>query len=458
MSLQRIGEAIAGLTYEGLTDELRDAARKRAFDNSGATAVGLATPEGAGLLRLTESLGSGSRPGIADTIRLYVSATRCTEIDDINIASCATVGSVIVPLAAAAADEYSYDDETFIEAVVAGYQAMVRLGTAIDGANILYKGIWPTYVTAPFASAAVGAKLLDLDAKETTNALAIALSRSAILQGRPSAGLSPRWYVLGCAAADGFAAAHAAAAGIGGDPSMLEAFQKLLGVPLEEDLLVEDFEAFRGVLEIDTKTFPTSRQGMSSIQAFRRHLPLAHPVEEIEAVRVFVPKQYRNMVDRNGPPRDRLDSLVGVGYQMALSALYPDRFSDALRFELLKGEAIDAFIAKVQVIEDAELSAAFPKQWSGRVEIQWKSAEPSVIEVREPEGAATKPMDWAGLEAKLQRIFAASRLGRPEDAAKLAEISKAIGSDPGGHSACGLMSQAASIAGIKSLAGSQATH
>jgi 2-methylcitrate dehydratase PrpD len=451
-TLNAIAEAIAALSYDDLSEELRDAARKRIYDTTGATAVGLATPEGHGLKRLTESIGSGSKPGIADLIRLHVAATRCTEIDDINIASCATVGSVIVPLAAAAADEYSYDDRSVITAVVAGYQAMVRLGTAIDGANILYKGIWPTYAAAPFAAAAVGAKLLELDTEGTANALALGLSRTVFMQGRNAAGLSPRWYVLGCAAADGFAAAHAAAAGVGGDANNLQSYAKGIGAPVDEALLLQDFGAFRGYLEIDTKTFPTSRQGMSSIQAFRRHLPLAHPVEEIEAVKVFVPGQYRNMVDRAGLPRDRMDSLVGVGYQMALSALHPDRFSDALRSTLLRDDAVEAFVGKVSVAADAALTAAFPRQWSGRVEIEWKSAAPDVIEVKEPEGAATRPMDWPALEATLGRILEASGLGSPHDASALANTCQQLGVDHSGHLACGILNQAAAIAAKQDLA------
>lgn len=451
-TLATVAEAIADLTYDDLSEELRDAARKRILDNTGATAVGLATPEGRSLQRLTESIGSGTKPGIADLIRLYVAATRCTEIDDINIASCATVGSVIVPLVAAAADEYSYDDRSVITAVVAGYQAMVRLGTAIDGANILYKGIWPTYAAAPFAAAAVGAKLLDLNAEETANALALGLSRTVFMQGRNANGLSPRWYVLGCAAADGFAAAHAAAAGIGGDPNILAAFARGMGGPVDEDVLLQDFGAFRGVLEIDTKTFPTSRQGMSSIQAFRKHLPLPHPVDEIEAVRVFVPGQYRNMVDRAGLPRDRMDSLVGVGYQMALSALHPERFSDALRNDLLHDAAVEAFVSRVSVTEDPELTAAFPKQWSGRVEIEWKTAAPTVVEVKEPEGAATNPMSWQALEDKLARILVASGLGDGGAASSLAQTCKQLGVDQGGHLACGILNQAAAVAATQDIA------
>ena len=39
---------------------------------------------------------------------------------------------------------------------------MIRLGVAIDGPSVLYRGIWPTYFAAPFGVAAVAARLMRL--------------------------------------------------------------------------------------------------------------------------------------------------------------------------------------------------------------------------------------------------------------------------------------------------------
>ena len=66
-----------------------------------------------------------------------------------------------------------------IAAILAGYEAMTRLGRAIDGPTMLYRGIWPTYFAAPFGIAAVAARLLELDAKQAANALALALTFAA---------------------------------------------------------------------------------------------------------------------------------------------------------------------------------------------------------------------------------------------------------------------------------------
>jgi hypothetical protein len=54
--------------------------------------------------------------------------------------------------------------------------AMTRLGRVISGPDVLYRGIWPTYFSAPFGIAAVAARLRQLDANQTAHALALALT------------------------------------------------------------------------------------------------------------------------------------------------------------------------------------------------------------------------------------------------------------------------------------------
>jgi MmgE/PrpD N-terminal domain len=56
---------------------------------------------------------------------------------------------------------------------------MTRLGRVISGPDILDRGIWPTYFSAPFGIAAVAARMLRLDANQTAHALALALTLAA---------------------------------------------------------------------------------------------------------------------------------------------------------------------------------------------------------------------------------------------------------------------------------------
>ncbi len=61
---------------------------------------------------------------------------------------------------------------------------MTRLGVAIDGARVLYRGLWPTYFTAPLGAAAIASRMMHLSEEQTAHALSLALMLSAGRSGR----------------------------------------------------------------------------------------------------------------------------------------------------------------------------------------------------------------------------------------------------------------------------------
>jgi 2-methylcitrate dehydratase PrpD len=411
-ALETLARRVASARWEALDEATRTVARQRLFDALGALVVGLATPEG-GILRRYADLASGDGRTLdaGERCRLYVGATRATEVDDIDVASCTTVGSVVVPAALTVASTApGRDSRALLTAVVSGYEAMLRLGRAIGGASLLYRGVWPTYVSAAFGAAAATARLLDLDAAVTAHALALALVRTAPL---PSAGLSTlRYYALGCAAAEGADAAFAAAGGVMADLRALAGFAERCGASVDAAALqASDAEPWL-IQEVDTKTWPTSRQALASVAAFRTLEVRADELDSIERIDVFVPAAYRDMVDRPRLPAGRVDSMVGVQYQLALAVHDAGRLHDALRSPLPSGELLEPAMAKVVVHADVRLSGLFPRRWGGRVVLRYRSGAERTAEVVEPEGSAARPLDWSGLREKYHRIFSASDVAR----------------------------------------------
>src|SRR5262249_2841885 len=146
-----------------------------------------------------------------------------SEVDDIHLASTTAPGAIVVPGAVTvAAALQNRDPDALAAAMIAGYEVMVRFGQAIDGPSILYRGIWPTYFATPFGIAAVAARLLDLDARQSAHALALALARSAPGVGRHNAATTSRWLAVGQAAEAGLTAALAARAGFTSDLGLLD--------------------------------------------------------------------------------------------------------------------------------------------------------------------------------------------------------------------------------------------
>src|SRR5579862_265891 len=144
-----LAERIASLKPQELPPAVIDAARQRLFDTWASFAAGAATAEAA-LLRDCIP----PETTLTDRIRYACGAIRCTEIDDIHIGSCTTVGSIVVAVALLHAADTGVADGDVLCSILAGYEAMTRLGCAFDGAHRIYQGIWATYLAAPLTAAA----------------------------------------------------------------------------------------------------------------------------------------------------------------------------------------------------------------------------------------------------------------------------------------------------------------
>src|ERR1035438_8898195 len=134
----------------------------------------------------------------------WCAAARCTEADDIHLTSCTTPGSVVVPVALHLASTGAFTHwGGFFEAVLAGYEVLIRLGHAIDGPRVLGKRIWPTLYAAPLAAAAVASKAWKLSVPQTAGALGTALALSSGVAAPAVGAISSRWMALGIAAHSG---------------------------------------------------------------------------------------------------------------------------------------------------------------------------------------------------------------------------------------------------------------
>jgi 2-methylcitrate dehydratase PrpD len=415
--LDELAQFITGVTFDGLSPETVDQAKLHIFDSLGALLAGACTEEAKANRNLVQELFSPQREGdipvpgfdfsapLPLALLLSCVATRLTETDDIDIASCTTVGSVVVPAAVLLASSKAATGKKLVEGVVTGYEIVTRLGAAVNGAEIIYRGLWPTYLCGAIGVAAVGSRIMGLTAEQVRNALAISLTLSTGISGRVKTGLTSRWLTLGCAAQNGLIACLAAAKGFAGDQTVLEGiFSSAYGLDLNPQILLEGLGRDFQIGKVNMKPYCSARQAVSSIEAFRWLLRNNHITpESIEEIEVFVPKQYSQMIDRPGLPDDRLGSITSLRYQLALAAFYEDDLFDIERKVLRKEEKVETFMQKVRVIPSDPLTAMYPKKWSGKVVLRagGKSVEHEVLS---PKGDSDEPMTWEDAEQKAKRI------------------------------------------------------
>jgi 2-methylcitrate dehydratase PrpD len=145
-ALERLGTLVIGLKTRPITDAEQSLLRRHVLDTVGALLAGSRTREG-------QALWQWHRPGtsgLACDLAAFCSLARLSELDDIHLASMTTPGGIVIPAALVIAGSLPTPaGGALAAAIAAGYEVMVRLGAAIDGPSVLYRGIWPTYFAAP---------------------------------------------------------------------------------------------------------------------------------------------------------------------------------------------------------------------------------------------------------------------------------------------------------------------
>jgi 2-methylcitrate dehydratase PrpD len=392
---------VAGAKAEALPAAERERLRLHVTDTAVAALAGARIPEGQALAVFSDS------GGLAARIGRQAAAIRLTEIDDIHLPSCTTPSSAVVPVALLiAAHEQAFDPSEIASAVWAGTEVATRIGLAVHGPKVLYRGIWPTYLAAPVAAAATAARLMGLHEEQTAHALSLACMLMAGGVGRIRGAPSGRWFLFANAVAGGVAAAEAARGGYRGDPGLLDGtwFADTHGVPLDGGLLTAKLGAGSIYPALSMKPFCSAKQAIAAVEAFRAILAQGARGDAIAKVQVRVPAAYTGMIATRAEPGARQSTLVSVAHQIALAALAPEQLYDVDRSSPDIGAAVAQLAAKVEVIADKTLESFYPQHWPATVAVEanGKSFEHRVVEAT---GDPEHPLDRVAVADKARRVL-----------------------------------------------------
>jgi 2-methylcitrate dehydratase PrpD len=400
--IEQLASFVTGAKASTLPAGEQERLRVHLTDTVIATLAGTQIPEGKALQ------GIGQDGGLAERIGRCAAATRLTEIDDIHLPSCTTPSAGVVPVVLSlAASLQNFDAGEVASAIWAGTEIMTRFGVAASGPQILYRGIWPTYLAAPVAAAATAARLFGLSAERAGHALSLAAMLTAGGVGRIHGAPSGRWFLYASAVAGGIAAAEAARADYHGDPGLLDKnwLADTHGIALDRDRLTDALGRRSVYAELSIKPICSAKQAIAAVEAFRylMHEGNLRP-EAIAKVRVHVPPAYAAMIATRAEPGVRQSTLVSVAYQIALSAIAPKKLFDVDRSAPTADAGIAALSAKVEVIPDDTLEEFYPQHWPAEVEVDagGKTLRRRVVTAA---GDPEYPVSGADVDDKAHRVL-----------------------------------------------------
>lgn len=293
----------------------------------------------------------------------------------------------------------------FIEAIITGYEVMIRLGISIDPAAHYKQGFHPTGTCGTFGSAIAAAKIFKLEKKKILNALGIAGSQAAgsmefLAGGSYTKRLHPGW-----AAHAGIIAAMLAREGFTGPATILEGnsgFMNSYSDKSDISKLLIDWGNPYKIEETSIKPHSCCRYKQGPIDCILKIMN-QNSIKSENIERVFI-----SMLKTGFPivaeprelkinPRSVVDAQFSMPFGAAVAILKGRANLNEYVDENLQDNDVKEMMKKIECIEDEEIEKEFPKKWAAKVKIRTKDGEEYISSIDYPKGDPENPLSWQEL-------------------------------------------------------------
>jgi len=421
----------ASLDIEAIPPAVLDRAEDLMIDWLGSALAGKGARPVESIARFAERMGPsdgpsevlihrrGSSPLVAAIAN--AAASHVVEQDDLHNSSVLHPATVVFPPALAVAQSIGAGGSELLAAVVAGYEVGVRVGEFLGRSH--YRIFHTTGTAGTLAAAAAVGRLLRLDAGQMAHAFGSAGTQAAGLWEFLREAADSKQLHTAHAASAGLTAAYLAADGFTGARRIFEGAQGM-GAAFSRDAdparLVDRLGERWALAETSFKFHASCRHTHPAADAL---LDAMHTnglvAADIESVTAHV---HQGAIDVLGPvvdPQTVHQSKFSMGTVLGLVAV---RGSAGLAdFDAHWRDAdVAAFRDRVAMALDADVDAAYPARWIGKVTVQTRDGRTFTSRVDEPKGDPGNPLDRAEIESKAERLAAY------RDGASSAEMRRAI--------------------------------
>jgi 2-methylcitrate dehydratase PrpD len=426
----QIGRWTSSLDLNEVPDDVRRIARRCMIDLVGVCLAG-ANHDTARMARsmvlaehgdgLATIIGSPEKTTASGAALVNGAAGHVLDFDDTCYAGI-THGTVIIgPAVLAIAEQIGASGEDLMAGFIAGSECAYGLGKA-TGNSVYFGGWWGTVVYGVIGAAAGAARVLGLDAKQTTNAIAIA----ALGTGGSIAGLGTDAKPLHCglAAAAGLRAALLAQAGATGPAAIFEGnrgFAALFNNGVFDTSQLDQLGQVYSLVEpgIFIKPYPSCTANHAAVEAVGM-LMSEHNLsfEDIDSVSCFVPELVDISLiynDPENPQQAQFSMPFTVGCMLANATFGVEH----LNMQMLSDPTVRAAMAKVSMHRDDDLTQRAVAGDIGpecaRVRMNTTNGDIYESFNSVASGAPTKPMSDDALDDKFRILANHAGLGGSAD-------------------------------------------
>ncbi len=336
-------------------------------------------------------------------------ASHVAEQDDVHNGSVFHPATVVFPAALAMAQTLGSSGRQLLTAAVAGYEVGIRVGEFLGRSH--YKVFHTTGTAGTLAAAAAAGSLLGLTAAQMQHAFGSAGTQSAGLWEFLRTAADSKQLHTAHAAAAGLMSACLAQGGFTGAAQILEGPQGMAaGMSSDADpaRLTEGLGTRWATDETSFKYHASCRHTHPAADALLQVMQ-AHRLQPADIAQVLT-HVHQGAIDVLGPVRNPVtvhQSKFSMGTVLALVA----RFGHAGLVEFdqhFRDEATTALRERVEMVLDAEVDAAYPRRWIGKVSVTTTDGRVLHGRVDEPKGDPGNTLSRDEITAKAQRLAAFS--------------------------------------------------
>ena len=334
-------------------------------------------------------------------------ASHFAEQDDVHNGSVFHPAAVVFPAALATAQALGRSGRDLLAASVAGYEVGIRVGEFLGRAH--YKVFHTTGTAGTLAAAAAVGHLLRLDADRMLHAFGSAGTQAAGLWEFLRDAADSKQLHTAHASSAGLMAAQLASQGFTGARRILEGAQGMAaGMTKDADpaRLVDGLGTRWTLAETSFKFHASCRHTHPAADALRAVMR-EHDLRADRIARVIT-RVHQGAIDVLGPvldPQTVHQAKFSMGTVLALVALHGHAGLSEFDAHYRDPDVI-AFRDKVRMQLDAEVDAAYPARWIGKVVVETTDGRTLAARVDEPKGDPGNTLTRPELEDKALRLAA----------------------------------------------------
>lgn len=409
----------------------RARAAMAALDWAACALAGAPSPAGVALRKLAIAEGAGPCRIVGAGLGSALSAAlgngglgNVLEMDDVDKRAVLHPGPVVVPAALAAAQDAGASAQAFLDAIVRGYEAVIRIGRAVGPGHYRY---WHnTGTCGPFGAAAAAASLYGLDAQATAWALGLAGTQaSGLWQTRHEPASLAKQLHTARAAQAGVLSAQLAREGFAGPLFILEGPQGLFAATCP-DGTPQDVLSGAGwaIHDVSVKPWPACRHAHAAIDAALM-LRSKAPAGEIASIEVITYPAAVDFCDKPAP-----GSVIEAKFslQHAVAVTLADGPPPLSAFEpaAIARRELAALRALTKVKAGEPYAGAYPARFGAEVRVLLKDGAELVAAAPDAWGDPENPVSEADVIAKARDLIA---WGGRADADRVIDAALALAGD-----------------------------